>query len=225
MVGTQYLILVLALFGVGGTLAMMIRTQLVSNRSSFLDTQTYNAVVSIHGMVMIIATIIMVTGPFTNFIMPIMIGAKDMAFPRLNALSFWLVASAVPAAGHLRLGGGQRRMDDLRPPVCAGSPAMDAFAIAIIAFAISVTIAAMNIIVTIFTMRAKGMSLGRLPIFIWGTVVGGALGLYAMPAFLMDMMMMITDRATGTSFFVRPRAAPAGCTRTCSGSWATPRST
>ncbi len=97
VVGTQYLVLVMVLFGVGGTLAMMIRTQLITPHSSFLDPQTYNAIVTIHGMVMIIATIIMVTGPFANFIVPIMIGAKDMAFPRLNAMSFWVVVTAVPA--------------------------------------------------------------------------------------------------------------------------------
>jgi cytochrome c oxidase subunit 1 len=203
VVGTQYLILVLVLFGVGGTLAMMVRTQLVSNHSSFLDTQTYNAVVSIHGMVMIIATIIMVTGPFTNFILPIMIGAKDMAFPRLNALSFWLVASAVPPLlATFALGGINAGWTTYAPLSVQAPPAMDAFAIAIIAFALSVTVAAVNIIVTIFTMRAKGMSLGRLPIFVWGSLAGVALGLYAMPAFLIDMMMVITDRATGTSFFV-----------------------
>ncbi len=161
VVGTQYLILVLVLFGVGGTLAMMIRTQLVTPHSSFLDTQTYNAIVSIHGMVMIIATIIMVTGPFTNFVMPIMIGAKDMAFPRLNAMSFWVVASAVPLLlATFALGGVNAGWTTYAPLSVQAPPAMDAFAIAIITFAISVTVAGVNIIVTIFTMRAKGMSHG-----------------------------------------------------------------
>jgi cytochrome c oxidase subunit 1 len=96
VVGTQYLVLVIILFAVGGTLAMMMRTQLITPHTDFLSPNSYNAIVSIHGMCMIIATIIMVTGPFTNFIMPIMIGAKDMAFPRLNAMSFWVVVSAIP---------------------------------------------------------------------------------------------------------------------------------
>ena len=203
VVGTQYLVLVMVLFAVGGTLAMMIRTQLITAHSSFLDPQTYNAIVTVHGMVMIIATIIMVSGPFANFIMPIMIGAKDMAFPRLNAMSFWVVFSAVPCLlATFFLGGVNAGWTTYAPLSVQAPPAMDAFAMTIIVFVVSVTVAGVNTIVTVATMRAKGMTMGRLPIFTWGSVVGGALGLYAMPAFLVVMTMMITDRATGTSFFV-----------------------
>jgi cytochrome c oxidase subunit 1 len=203
VVGTQYLVLVLVLFGVGGTLAMMIRTQLITSHSSFLSPNSYNAIVTIHGMVMIIATIIMVTGPFANFIMPIMIGAKDMAFPRLNALSFWLVVAAVPPLlATFVLGGVNAGWTTYAPLSVQAPPAMDAFSMAIITFVVSVTVAAVNVITTVFTMRAKGMTMGRLPIFTWGATIGSALGLYAMPAFLIVMTMMITDRATGTSFFV-----------------------
>ena len=109
------------LFGVGGTLAMMIRTQLMTPHSTS-SPQTYNSIVTIHGMIMIIATIIMVSGPFTNFVLPIMIGAKDMAFPRLNALSFWLwCRPSVPAPVDLRARRRQRRVDDLRTAVRAGA--------------------------------------------------------------------------------------------------------
>ncbi|MGO8873574.1 MAG: cbb3-type cytochrome c oxidase subunit I [Acidimicrobiales bacterium] len=203
VIGTQYLVLVMVLFGVGGTLAMMIRTQLISAHSSFLSPQTYNSIVTIHGMCMIIATIIMVTGPFTNFVMPIMIGAKDMAFPRLNAMSFWVVVSAVPCLlATFFLGGVNAGWTTYAPLSVQAPPAMDAFAITIITFVASVTVAGINTIVTIITMRAKGMTMGRLPIFTWGSMIGSALGLYAMPAFLLVMTMMITDRATGTSFFV-----------------------
>ena len=203
VVGTQYLVLVMILFGVGGTLAMMIRTQLLTPHSSFLNPGTYNAIVTIHGMCMIIATIIMVTGPFTNFVMPIMIGAKDMAFPRLNAMSFWIVASAVPPLlATFVLGGVNAGWTTYAPLSVQAPAAMDAFAICIITFVISVTVAGVNTITTIFTMRAKGMTMGRLPIFTWGSLIGSALGLYAMPAFLILMTVMITDRAVGTSFYV-----------------------
>jgi cytochrome c oxidase subunit 1 len=203
VVGTQYLVLVFVLFGVGGTLAMMMRTQLITPHSTFLSPNSYNAIVSIHGMVMIIATIIMVTGPFTNFIMPIMIGAKDMAFPRLNALSFWVVVSAIPPLlATFVLGGVDAGWTTYAPLSVQAPAAMDAFSITMIVFVVSVTIAGINTIVTIFTMRAKGMTLGRLPIFTWASLVGAALSIYAMPALLIAFTAMISDRVTGTSFFV-----------------------
>ncbi|MGD0749181.1 MAG: cbb3-type cytochrome c oxidase subunit I [Acidimicrobiales bacterium] len=203
VVGVQYLIAVFTIFGVGGTLAMMIRTQLVSAHSSFLGANAYNAIVSVHGMAMIVATIIMVTGPFGNFIVPIMVGAKDMAFPRLNALSFWLLFAAVPPLlATFVLGGVDAGWTTYAPLSVQAPPAMDAFAITILTFAVSVTLSGINIIVTVLTMRAEGMTLNRLPIFTWGAVIGSALGLYAMPAFMVGMVMMITDRVTGTSFFV-----------------------
>jgi cytochrome c oxidase subunit 1 len=203
VVGTQYLVLVMVLFGVGGTLAMMMRTQLITPHSSFLSPNSYNAIVSIHGMVMIIATIIMVTGPFTNFIMPIMIGAKDMAFPRLNAMSFWVVVSAIPPLlATFFLGGVDAGWTTYAPLSVQAPAAMDAFSMTMIVFVISVTVAGVNTIVTLFTMRAKGMTLGRLPIFTWASLVGAALSIYAMPALLIAFTGMISDRVVGTSFFV-----------------------
>ena len=203
VVGTQYLVLVMVLFGVGGTLAMMIRTQLITADSSFLNPEVYNSIVSIHGMVMIIATIIMVSGPFANFVMPIMIGAKDMAFPRLNALSFWTVVSAVPCLlATFFLGGVPAGWTTYAPLSNQAPIAMDAFAMTIIVFVVSVTVAGINTIVTTLTMRAKGMTMARLPIFTWGAMIGSALGLYAMPAFLMAQVALVVDRTAGTSFYV-----------------------
>jgi cytochrome c oxidase subunit 1 len=131
-----------------------------------------------------------------------MIGAKDMAFPRLNALSFWVIFSAAPCLlATFFLGGVNAGWTTYAPLSIQAPPAMDAFAICIITFVVSVTVAAVNTIVTVVTMRAKGMTVGRLPFFTWGAIVGSALGLYAMPAFLAVMTMVITDRVTGTSFF------------------------
>ncbi|MEO9110283.1 MAG: cbb3-type cytochrome c oxidase subunit I, partial [Jatrophihabitantaceae bacterium] len=95
VVGIQYLVVTMTMLGVGGTLAMLIRTQLITANSTFMGPQTYNSMVGLHGLIMIIALIVAVTGPFGNFILPIMIGARDMAFPRLNALSLWLLVAAV----------------------------------------------------------------------------------------------------------------------------------
>ena len=106
VVGIQYLVGTIVIFALGGILAMLIRTNLGTPEGGWLHPQAYNAIVGTHGILMIVGTIIMVTGPFGNFIMPIMIGARDMAFPRLNALSFWLiVAAAVPLLWGLFIGG------------------------------------------------------------------------------------------------------------------------
>jgi cytochrome c oxidase subunit 1 len=210
VVGTQYFVLVMVLFFVGGTLAMMIRTQLLTPHSGFLSPQTYNAIVTVHGMVMIIATIVMVSGPFANFILPIMIGAKDMAFPRLNALSFWtLVAAVPPILSSFFLGGTDSGWTTYAPLSVQSPPAQDGFSITIVIFVISVTVAGVNTITTTFTMRAQGMSMFRLPIFVWGAIVSAAVGLYAMPAFLMAHTALITDRVVGTSFYV-PQQGGAG---------------
>ncbi len=203
VVGTQYLVLVMVMFAIGGTLAMMMRTQLITSHSSFLSPDSYNAIVSIHGMLMIIATIIMVSGPFANFIMPIMVGAKDMAFPRLNAMSFWVIASALPPMlATFVLGGVDAGWTTYAPLSIQAPAAMDAFSMTMITFVVSVTVSGVNTIVTVLTMRAKGMTLGRLPIFVWGSVVGSALSIYAMPALLLGFTSMVSDRVTGTSFFV-----------------------
>ena len=88
VVGVQYLVVGLVMFAVGGVMAMIIRTELIRPGAHFVTTQQYNAIVGLHGIIMILALATIVTGTFGNFIMPLMIGARDMAFPRLNALSF-----------------------------------------------------------------------------------------------------------------------------------------
>src|SRR5664279_1521890 len=159
VVGIQYLVVTMVLLAVGGTLAMMIRTNLITSNSHFLGPQTYNAVVGLHGLVMIIATIIMVTGPFGNFIVPIMIGARDMAFPRLNALSLWLIVAAIPVLlSAALLGGIPTGWSGYAPLADQAPPGMDAYLIGVIIFAISSAIAGANITTTILTMRARGMT-------------------------------------------------------------------
>jgi len=106
VVGIQYLIITMVIFGIGGILAMLIRANLGTPEGGWIHPQAYNSIVGTHGIIMIVGTIIMVTGPFGNYIMPIMIGARDMAFPRLNALSFWLiVAAAIPLLWGQFIGG------------------------------------------------------------------------------------------------------------------------
>ena len=203
VVGIQYLVVTMLLLAVGGTLAMMIRTDLISPNSGFLSPQTYNSVVGLHGLTMILATIIMVTGPFGNFIVPIMIGARDMAFPRLNALSLWLLVALVPVLFSAAfLGGIPTGWSGYAPLSDQAPPGMDAYLMAIIIFAISSAIAGANITATILTMRARGMTWNRTPIFVWGTMASVGLAIPAFPMFMASMVLLGMDRTTEAQFYV-----------------------
>jgi cytochrome c oxidase subunit I len=204
VVGMQYLATVLVLFFVGSMGAFMIRLEQSRPGALFFTPSTYNTIVGMHGIIMIVSSIIMVSGPFGNFILPIMIGARDMAFPRLNALSYWLLFSAVPIFfSTLFLGGFQTGWTGYAPLSVQGlTPGMDAYCFTIIIFAISTTIAALNIVTTVFVLRTKGMTWGRLPIFVWGVILSVFLGLTAFPSFLISQVMVLMDRVFQTSFFI-----------------------
>lgn len=203
VVGTQYLVLAMTTFGVGGTLAMLIRTELITPGAKLFGPQTYNAIVGVHGMIMIISTIIMVTGPWANYVMPIMIGARDMAFPRLNALSFWTLFPVIPIFFTIAiLGGIPTGWVAYAPLSDQAPPGMDAFAVAIILFVFSMGIGAANVIVTVLTMRARGMTWNRTPIFVIGITASSLLGLIALPCFQVAMLFTLLDRSMGSSFFV-----------------------
>src|SRR5438067_1600389 len=204
VVGLQYLATALALFFVGSMGAFSIRLEQSVPGAIFFTPSTYNTIVGMHGILMIVASIVMVSGPFGNFILPIMIGARDMAFPRLNALSYWLLFTAIPIfLSTLFLGGFQTGWTGYAPLAVQGlTPGMDAYCFTILVFAISTTIAAMNIITTVMVMRTRGMTWGRLPIFVWGVVLSVILSLTAFPSFIVSQIMVLMDRVFQTSFFL-----------------------
>ena len=204
VVGLQYLATTLALFFVGSLGAFSIRLEQSRPGALFFNPSTYNTIVSAHGIIMIVATIIMITGPVGNFVVPIMIGARDMAFPRINALSYWLLFVDVPVIlSTLFLGGFQTGWFGYAPiadqQLTPGQISYDFF---IIIFAVSTTIAAMNIMTTVLVMRTRGMTWGRLPVTVWGVFFSVALGLMAFPFFLMVQVMVVLDRVFQTSFFL-----------------------
>jgi cytochrome c oxidase subunit 1 len=192
----------MTLFFVGGVLAMLIRTNLGHPGGGWLQPQTYNAIVGTHGIIMIVGTIIMITGPFGNFIMPIMIGARDMAFPRLNALSLWLIVAAVPCIlSSFFLGGISTGWVAYNPLASQAPPGMDGYIMFICIFALSTMVAGANITTTVIKMRAKGMTWNRTPIFIYGVVASVALALPAFPFFFLSQVMSAMDRAAGSTFY------------------------
>jgi len=202
VVGIQYLIMTLVLFGVGGFLAMLIRTELGITWAEVFTPNFYNSIIGTHGIVMIIAMIIVVAGPLGNFIMPIMIGARDMAFPRLNALSFWLLFAAVPPLLSNLVLGGIRDGWTVYEPLGSQSPVgMIGYQICIIVFAFSTGIASVNLITTALTMRARGMSWNRVPIFVIGIISAAIMGLVWFPMFQYSQILALSDRMIDTSFF------------------------
>ena len=203
VVGIQYLVLTMTMLGVGGTMAMLIRTNLITSNSGFLGPQTYNSLVGLHGLTMILATIIMVTGPFGNFIVPIMIGARDMAFPRLNALSLWLLVAMLPVLYSAAfLGGIPTGWTGYTPLADQGPGGVDSYLMAIILFAISTAVSGMNIATTVLSMRARGMTWNRIPIFVYGVVASVALAIPAFPMFMTAEILLGVDRGLGGNFYI-----------------------
>jgi len=202
VVGIQYLVGVMTMLGVGGTMAMMIRTNLARPGGHFVTATVYNSLVGLHGITMIIAMIIVATGPFGNYIMPIMIGAYDMAFPRLNALSWWVLFTAIPVlCSAWFLGGIPTGWTAYAPLSIQAGPGMNAFIATIIIFAVSTAVAGMNITTTVVAMRTKGMKWNRVPIFVVGSTISVALAIPAFPTFMLAMVQTGLDRTFNTGFY------------------------
>ena len=202
VVGIQYLVMSMVLLGFGGFLAMLIRTELGATWTEVFDPNFYNSIIGTHGIVMIIALIIVVTGPFGNFILPIMIGARDMAFPRLNALSFWLLFAAVPPLASNLLLGGIRDGWTVYQPLGTQAPiGMVGYQVTIIVFAFSTGVASVNLITTSVTMRARGMTWNRVPIFVVGVIASSIMGLVWFPMFQYSQILALSDKVINTSFY------------------------
>ena len=202
VVGIQYLVVTLVLFGVGGLLAMLIRTELGVTWAELFNPNFYNSLIGTHGIVMIIAMIITISGPLGNFIVPIMCGARDMAFPRLNALSIWLLVAAIPPLVSNLLMGGIRDGWTVYEPLSDQAPVgMIGYQITIITFAFSTGIASVNLITTIVSMRARGMTWSRVPIFVYGVMASAIMGLIWFPMYQYSQILALSDRVLQTSFF------------------------
>ncbi len=202
VVGIQYLVTVLVLFAVGGLASWMIRLQQSQAGAKIFTPSTYNFIVGMHGLVMIVTTIIMLSAVAGNYIVPIMIGANDMAFPKLNALSFWTLFTAIPVLlSAIVLGGFPTGWTGYAPLADQAALGMDAYCVTIVIFAISITLGAINIVATVVTMRAPGMTWSRLPVLVWSIFLSTLLGLIVFPSFMAAVVLTLVDRAGGTSFY------------------------
>ena len=202
VIGVQYLVTFLALFLLAGLFAMLIRIQLLEPVEPTFGAGTYNRIMSMHGIIMIAVAVATIIGGFGNYMVPLMIGADDMAFPRLNALSFWLVPPvAVLLLMSQAFGGWDSGWTAYPPLSIRNAHGQIFFNLAIITFGLSSILGGLNFIVTIVFMRAKGMTWGRLPIFVWSMFSAALLALTFTQFFAAAMLMVTLDRVAGTSFF------------------------
>jgi cytochrome c oxidase subunit I+III len=207
-IGLLYLFTSLAFFAAGGTEALLIRAQLIVPNGSTLSPAAFDTTMTMHGVTMIFLFVIPIsTGAFGNYLVPLMIGARDMAFPRLNAFSYWafLGSGLFIYAGVFTGHGPNAGWFDYVPLASRTydpGAAIDFYALGLIFNSISSTAAAINFIVTIFKLRAPGMSLNRLPLFCYAFLAVSFALVFALPALSIDCVFLELDRRLGFSFFV-----------------------
>ncbi|MHB8470649.1 MAG: cytochrome c oxidase subunit I [Gaiellaceae bacterium] len=203
VVGIQYLIGISVFFFIGGLNAMLIRVELLSPTQHAWSAGTYLTIVGLHGTLMMGMMSSGLLGPFGNYLIPLMIGARRMAFPRIEALTFWLLmAGGVILETAIFFGGFPTGWTGYQPLGGQANPGFDCYIIFFALVGISMTLLGLNMIVTIVTMRAPGLTWRRLPIFVWGMLSTSALMVLAAPVLVATLAMAMLDRTAQTSFFV-----------------------
>jgi cytochrome c oxidase subunit 1 len=203
-IGTLYLWFSLVMLMTGGLLAMLIRLELFQPGLQFFQPELYNQFVTMHGLMMIFGAIMPAFVGFANWMIPLQIGASDMAFARMNNFSFWLLppAALLMLASFFSGGGATAAGWTMYPPLSTQmGPGMDLTIFAVHLMGISSIMGAINIITTILNLRAPGMTLMRMPMFSWTWLITAYLLIAVMPVLAAAVTMMLTDRHFGTYFF------------------------
>jgi cytochrome c oxidase subunit 1 len=207
-IGIMYLVNSYFWFGVAGLLAVFIRAELAQPGTQYFGEERYNQLFTMHGTTMIFLFVIPMLAGFGNYIVPLQIGALDMAFPRVNALSFWMLplAGLVLYSSYL-LGGPADAGWTQYAPLSEGvgtqgnAIGIDLWIVALLLVGTASILGAVNFITTIFNMRAPGMTMFRMPLFTWTILVTSLLVLLATPVFTSALVMLLIDRNLGGSFF------------------------
>lgn len=206
-IGIMYLLVSLVFFCVGGIEALLMRIQLSQPNNAFLSPDQFNQIFTMHGTTMIFLMAMPVLTGLANYLVPLMIGASDMAFPRVNALTVWLlifggvllyfsfVAGGAPAAGWFSYA-------PLSEKPYSSSMGQDYYALGLLILGIASVIAAINLIVTTIKLRAPGLTIRRVPLFVWMVLVTQILILLAMPALNAALVMLLIDRLMSAHFFM-----------------------
>jgi cytochrome c oxidase subunit 1 len=202
VVGVQYLFASFFLFLFAGVMALIMRTELAHQGLQFISTKTYATVMGSHGIGMVLVALTAIVGGFGNYVVPLQIGAKDMAFPRLNALSFWLLPPAVIILMASLFNGGFDFGWTAYAPLSTKGPVGKLFFV--LAFAtsgFSSIFGGVNLLVTIIRMRAKGMTFFRIPIFVHSIAATAVVIIIATSVVASSLFMVVFDRVLNTSFF------------------------
>jgi cytochrome c oxidase subunit I+III len=206
-IGLLYFFTSLGFFAAGGVEALLMRTQLIGPDNDVLSPHAYNELMTMHGVTMIFLFVIpMATGAFGNYLVPLMIGARDMAFPRLNALSYWLfLGSGLFMYTGLAVGSapdaGWFDYVPLASATYSPGRGIDFYALGLIFNGISTTATAINFIVTMFRLRAPGMSLNRMPLFCYAFLAVSFALVFALPALTTALVFLELDRRLGFHFY------------------------
>ena len=205
-IGIMYLINSMVFFVAGGILALVVRVELAQPGLQAVDEAFYNQAFTMHASFMLFLFIIPILAGFGNYVVPLQIGAPDMAFPRINALSFWLLplGGLLMASGFLATGGAAASGWTEYPPLSGAQYAgtgTDLWIMGLTLIGTSSILGAVNFLVTIFKMRAPGMTLFRMPILVWTVLVTSVLVLMATPVLTSALIMLFIDRNYGGHFF------------------------
>jgi cytochrome c oxidase subunit I len=203
-IGTLYLLFALLMFFVGGLMALIIRAELFQPGLQFVEPQFFNSMTTLHALVMIFGVVMPAFTGLANWMIPMMVGAPDMALPRMNNWSFWILpfAFTMLLSTLFMPGGGPAGGWTLYPPLVLQTG--DAFPFVIFAIhmmGISSIMGAINVIATILNMRAPGMTMMKMPLFVWTWLITAYLLIATMPVLAGAVTMLLTDKFFGTSFF------------------------
>jgi cytochrome c oxidase subunit 1 len=203
-IGILYLATAFVFFLIGGVEALLLRIQLGSPNNTFLTASQYNQVFTMHGTTMIFLVVMPLSAGFANYLVPLMIGARDVAFPRLNAFGYWtFVVGGLFMYSSFFLGGAPNGGWFGYTPLTSTMPGhnIDYWLFGLQILGIASLTGAINLIITIVNLRAPGMSLMRMPIFVWMTLVAQMLLLFAIPVITVALVLLMFDRLFGGNFF------------------------
>jgi cytochrome c oxidase subunit 1 len=202
VIGVQYLVTFVVLFLLAGLFAMIMRIELMAPGPTIMSAARYNHLMSLHGIIMIAVAVAAIIGGLGNFAVPLLIGAEDMAFPRINALSYWLVPPVAVLLVSTFFAGGFDSGWTAYPPLSeVNATGQVLFNLAVITFGLSSILGGLNFLATITRLRAPGMTWSRLPIFAWSIFTASLISLTATQFLAAGLLMILLDREAGMAFF------------------------